>query len=194
MSDLQSVSFRLTEEDLEAYVKFMTAQRASASKLIPFALWRLVLGFGLSLLISAIVHPEMILIGLSQPGVLLNIGIQYMIWIPIMFYLLRVQYQNIFNQQVRGTNQRASLQQTATVTIDAQSFLWRDESLALEIGWSRITQVTGDDAYIYIFSHQFSAFIIPRRAFGNPESARRFGAAVLNFWRQGHQTPPIPHP
>ena len=194
MNDLQSVSFRLYEADLEAYVKFMTAKQSAASRVIPQMAGRLLIGIFIMLVIGALLNPQYLLIGLSQPEVLLNIGLQYFVALPVFFYLVRWQHQQIFAKQVSGADKKALAGQNITATIDARGFLWRDEGLALEIAWSRVVSVTGDSAYIYIFTNEFSGLIIPRRAFDKPESAQRFGASVLQFWRQGHKAPPIPRP
>ena len=70
-----------------------------------------------------------------------------------------------------------------SISISAENLEWRFKGSKMIMAWSSVPNITGDENSLYFFTGKDQAYIVPRRAFLNPDDCDLFYETAIAYWK-----------
>jgi len=70
-----------------------------------------------------------------------------------------------------------------TLSLSLERLVWQFNGMQTTIIWSSVPDISSDSNSLYFFTGKNQAFIVPRRAFANPEASEMFLRRSMALWK-----------
>jgi len=70
-----------------------------------------------------------------------------------------------------------------TLSVSLERLVWQFNGMQTTVIWSSVPDISSDAKSLYFFTGKNQAFIVPRRAFPNPEASEMFFGRSMAFWK-----------
>lgn len=175
------VTFTLNRSDVSAFQKFV-ASRGMRFKVVRW----IVVALGAFVFVGGILWDHIFPApsssghtGQSSPtdwiaqvaSVVLPLVVIFLFW----FLVLRT---------IRLKQEDASLfSHPQTLSLSLERLVWQFNGMQTTVIWSSVPDISSDANSLYFFTGENQAFIVPRRAFPNPEASEMFFGRSMALWK-----------